>query len=601
MMSRLLLVFVLVACPEPPESGTDTDRDTDTEDGIELENGATVEAVIGPAGGSLTSDDGDLTLEIPPGALSSDETVSITQVGDPGSGLYSLEPDGLRFDVPATARIDAGPMEDAGVGPDEMVSRMALGLAWSEDGTVEALEPSGPESCGLEEVCFDLEHFSLHVYYVQDPGPDARLDELALISYALWLPNPVHVPKVVSVGEPARARDAHSLTSTLVFDTEALGGSSLRYDARLELRTARLFAREADEHAGWRDDYREIVSLDRRFEPALEVTPDRPARPLSGVVACENPGREREIPLSWHAFVLASAELSNRFVASGTDDRGRPRWRAIDGTVRLSEVTVKVSDRSRLPITCEGQQDVPARVVGSGGTVDAILTPVKTDPSDDETQHSRKDGEKRKPDPPERIVSTLDPVLDLDDAARDRLFDETFPCGPTVDGALTVCASEDAPPAGEWVYLQTWTEADIPQADPDHIRQLAFVFDADGVESNNYVPPTDFENDFFAGTDRWYQLRYEPDEGWSVDVRDWRLDEAASSRPSHARFVILGHAFALFVPREELDGDTPTFRTTTFRHDGDYGLSGRPWSGDLYPNLEEELLPAAIGTVILEE
>ncbi|PWN07904.1 InlB B-repeat-containing protein [Rhodohalobacter mucosus] len=65
---------------------------------------------IGPAGGNLTSKDGLVTLEIPAGALSGSETITIEKItaDDLGSEFenidvqeaYELGPDGLEFDVP---------------------------------------------------------------------------------------------------------------------------------------------------------------------------------------------------------------------------------------------------------------------------------------------------------------------------------------------------------------------------------------------------------------------------------------------------------------------------------------------------------------------
>lgn len=59
-----------------------------------------VEKVIGAAGGTITTSDGRMKLDIPAGALDADVTISITPQPD---GSYRLEPAGLQFSVPATA------------------------------------------------------------------------------------------------------------------------------------------------------------------------------------------------------------------------------------------------------------------------------------------------------------------------------------------------------------------------------------------------------------------------------------------------------------------------------------------------------------------
>ncbi|MHC4633328.1 MAG: Ig-like domain-containing protein [Planctomycetota bacterium] len=194
------------------------------------------------------------------------------------------------------------------------------------------------------------------------------------------------------------------------------------------------------------------------------------------------------------------------------------------------------------------------------------------------------------PLPEQDMSCSLDPLLDLSTAATERIFGEVFPCGEGPVG-LTVCASSEPPPSGRYVLLIVQFEGDIPLNDETHIYQYAFVFDADGLASNNYEPWPDFPNDFFAYTDKWYELAYSPDGGWQVLVTDVRQNFAQVQ--SDARFVIAGPELAVFIPLDEFDTDTPTFRTTAFAHTGDFGMSGGPWSGDYYPLVGEPLLPVA--------
>jgi hypothetical protein len=200
------------------------------------------------------------------------------------------------------------------------------------------------------------------------------------------------------------------------------------------------------------------------------------------------------------------------------------------------------------------------------------------------------------PEEAQRLALMLDPLLEVSPAAATRLFHEVFPCG---DGPVgrTVCASPGPPPAGEWVFLENVFGADVVLDDPVGIYQHAWVFDADGIASNNYVPGPQFPKDFFAGTDKWYELTYAPGPGWAARVRDVRLGIVDVA--SHARFVIVDDEIGIFLPRSELDGAAPTFRTTAFRHEGDYGLSGGPWSGDYYPVLDQPLLAVDTGTPIV--
>lgn len=65
---------------------------------------------IGPEGGTITSSDGKLTLEIPAGALDEDTEITIRRInpedlppefeGIEGERQYELGPEGLEFNIP---------------------------------------------------------------------------------------------------------------------------------------------------------------------------------------------------------------------------------------------------------------------------------------------------------------------------------------------------------------------------------------------------------------------------------------------------------------------------------------------------------------------
>jgi len=194
------------------------------------------------------------------------------------------------------------------------------------------------------------------------------------------------------------------------------------------------------------------------------------------------------------------------------------------------------------------------------------------------------------PEPAQRMTNLLDPLLDLSPAAAQRLFGSVFPCGAGPAGR-TICASSQPAPAGRYVFLIVKFEGDIPLNDPTRLYQYAFVFDADGRTNNNFQPSPQFPNDFFAFTDKWYELNYSPQAGWRARVRDVR--RRLAEVPSNARFVIAGRELAVFIPVSEFDIPVPTFRATAFCHTGDFGLQGGPWSGDYFPPVNGPLLPVA--------
>ncbi len=167
-------------------------------------------------------------------------------------------------------------------------------------------------------------------------------------------------------------------------------------------------------------------------------------------------------------------------------------------------------------------------------------------------------------------------------------LDALFPCG---DGPVgyTVCASSSPFPSGRYVLLVTKFVGDIPLQHNSHMYQYGAVFDSDGQAGNNYVPHPSFPNDFFAYTDKWYELTYSPGNGWQLKVTDARLDYAVVS--SSARVVIAGSEMGWFIPRGELDSDNAGWRITAFAHTGDYGLSGGFWSADYHPPVGNPLVP----------
>jgi hypothetical protein len=83
--------------------------------------------MIGPAGGSVSSDDGAATLTIPAGALTTSEEITVSRIADPSDDAdalprtrYEFGPDGLRFDTPVTLRIAYSPGDlRSGISPEE--------------------------------------------------------------------------------------------------------------------------------------------------------------------------------------------------------------------------------------------------------------------------------------------------------------------------------------------------------------------------------------------------------------------------------------------------------------------------------------------------
>jgi hypothetical protein len=83
-------------------------------DPAQPDSGDVSELSIGPNGGTIATDDGGLTLTVPPGALDRTMTIRATPMSPPASlpiiagTAWDLQPDGIRFALPAelTLRYD---------------------------------------------------------------------------------------------------------------------------------------------------------------------------------------------------------------------------------------------------------------------------------------------------------------------------------------------------------------------------------------------------------------------------------------------------------------------------------------------------------------
>lgn len=183
------------------------------------------------------------------------------------------------------------------------------------------------------------------------------------------------------------------------------------------------------------------------------------------------------------------------------------------------------------------------------------------------------------------------------DAQRNALFANTiFPCGAGPEGMITACDGYFEPgtigPDGIVVLV---TAFDAPVAGESWRYVYSAVFDSDGDPANNFQASGSFDWDQYQNTDRW----------WVLDVFEGvpqlgRFDGSfGASTQTGARVVIADNAIVWFIPRIELGSD-PTWRATSFRHDGSYdpAVSAGDVSG---ANPTEPLLPIAPLQVTLAE
>src|SRR5690606_23825571 len=92
-------------------------------------------------------------------------------------------------------------------------------------------------------------------------------------------------------------------------------------------------------------------------------------------------------------------------------------------------------------------------------------------------------------------------------------------CGGVGPNGLLVCPlfQEDAEP-GEWIIVSQIFDTELPLADPENFYQYGFVFDSNNTTSDNWTTLPQFRNDYFQGSDRWYEVTYTPKTGWMLNV-----------------------------------------------------------------------------------
>lgn len=168
-MGALLVALCVAACSDPTTIQVDTDAATGT--------------LIDPSGGTVTSDDGNLQLTIPPGALLQGTRISITRISPAELGpefagvavdqAFELGPDGLSFATPITIRLATTPVSLDGTGA---VEYRRVQLLTSRDGAVEELGEvtlAADLTGGSAAVVGTLSHFSPLV--LTQGGNTARL------------------------------------------------------------------------------------------------------------------------------------------------------------------------------------------------------------------------------------------------------------------------------------------------------------------------------------------------------------------------------------------------------------------------------------------
>jgi hypothetical protein len=568
------LAIAALACGSDPTPAPTT---------ITLEPGATASALVSAAnGGSIAA--GDLVLEIPPGALAADTTITVTQLGSATQATFSLQPAGTTFKTAAIAHYTMPPQVAASLPATGSVA--GLRILFDDDGTKAEYAPTEPDP-DREHLRAPVEHFSAVSFQVLS-SETIGLEQLSPVAVA------------PAVGEEFAIVASYS---------------ALADDVALELRT----------HPDGLDpiETKKLVMTGAKLRFTNQLATAGPVSvidtsPVQGALAVRTEAITPPVELAkgdafqrgaifqcmgvgkGSGFLFAGGVASGTVVVPGLrlqrlpDAAGRYVVKSATGQTTLNLELSLVTPDARVKADCTAK----TAMMSSLGLLPDQRAKIPTRRVA-RTRRSYPDSTGKKqvtPTSGTAIGAVQDPLFTVGPNAAAK-WTAQFPCG---DGPVgkTVCGTPGPFAPGDYVMLVSDFDADLPLADPTWRYQHAFVFDADGIAGNDYVPPAQYPKDFFAGSDKWFQLLYEPGKGWSVKVVDARISNT-NPVPSAARFVIAGRELAIFIPRSELNGAAPTFRATTFRHQGDYGLNGGPIDLSYWPPLQEPLAPAVVTSAIV--
>jgi hypothetical protein len=490
----------------------------------------TTESISADEGGSITSTDGALTLEIPPGALVEDTDISIREV-DPddlpdefavvGEGMaYELEPDGLTFTEPVAVSLSLDPssLETAnGEGYDAYVL-----FSWSETNGLETLDELVLEispSEGEATLQGELDHFSL--LQRSKAGVTVALDEVdreqpvgAQFTARLYVQNTAAAedPVVTDIHG-----SFHAYGNVELVGSGEFSDSSTRDSIAPAYQENGNFACKATPGTGSYGVQVHAVSTwgaeGLRTSKSVSIV-------LDSVVECVAPPPETPAPVSEGKDVVENMLLSMGYTPE-----------------QVTQLRI-------------------ARVLDPKG--DWIYSILGVTPGEARAWID--------------LMWTLGILSETDSPALQFWFNQSlFECGAMVDGQLTVCSitAGDFPEGNMFIFAAV-LDGEIPLDDPDTYYSYSVVMDGDGDTSNNFEYMLPYNWDYFQRTDQWYQLNWDPMQGqWLVTLTIVRGGMPAAQH-TDARAVIAGDAVVFFIPSSEVLAERPAYRITSFGHDGTF-------------------------------
>lgn len=159
-----------------------------------------------------------------------------------------------------------------------------------------------------------------------------------------------------------------------------------------------------------------------------------------------------------------------------------------------------------------------------------------------------------------------------------------FECGETAEvremggQVTTVCAPDVVDIDGDLVVVAAIYSDDLPGPGATDHYTYAAVFESNDDPTDDWQFQGQFDWDYFIGTDRWYQIHWDPDaQTWSMTV----TNALEAGGPSGARALIAGDTVIWLIPKSEFPAPIPEVRVTSFIHDGSFRpeVSGGDVSG----------------------
>lgn len=189
---RLLSLTAIYCLMVAMLNGCDRDDETSTmPSNPGSSNSAVASATLGPAGGMISSSDGSLTLTIPPGALTQEETITIDVIdlsqlppeflNVQAQAYYELGPDGLTFNQPVQISV----LTSSQVEADGTVIIPSPTLYTSRGGVIAPLDNIQNHYDGIANRASangELSHFSPVVYAEYEVGDGERFAASVIVA-----------------------------------------------------------------------------------------------------------------------------------------------------------------------------------------------------------------------------------------------------------------------------------------------------------------------------------------------------------------------------------------------------------------------------------